>query len=282
MKRQQFILVFSSIVIFVLLFFFGRTVADKSELPPSPPMAAANATAKISTEDLLQKAKAGLSAKQVNRITQLENSVIRGDIKAQQISVFNQLATFWGDSLNNQDLGAYYAGEAGKLESSEKKLNFAAQILLENLMAEDNTSMQNWLATNAKALFEQSIKLNPVNDSARIGIGACDMFGNISDNPMQGILAVREIAEKDSNNLYAQMILGLGGEKSGQFDKAIERFSLIIRKQPTNLEAIFHLAETYEQKGDKANAVNWYKAAEELVSMPEAKKEIEQRISALQ
>ncbi len=280
MRRQQFILIFSAIIVFVLLFFFGRTIPDKKDLPR--PVAVQNNATTISTNDILLKAKTKLSAAQINRLSQLENSVVRGDVKNQQILVYNQLSTFWGDSMHDENLGAYYMGEAAKLENSEKKLNFAAQILLQSLLAEDNAAMQNWLAINAKALFDKSLQINPANDSAKIGIGACYMFGNISDSPMQGILAIRQIAEKDPNNLYAQMILGLGGIRSGQFDKAIERFLIVVKKQPDNVEAVFHIAEAYDQKGDRANAIKWYKNAENMISVPDAKKEIEQRISALQ
>ena len=281
MKRQQFILILSSLVLFSYLFFFGRTFPDKKDLPVSP-VVSSNNPPTISTKDLLLQAKSKLSAQQSIHIVQLENSVVRGDVKDQQISVYNQLAKFWGDTMHNDNLSAYYTGEAAKLENSEKKLNFAAQILLEDLMAEDNVALKNWQATNAQALFQESLKINPANDSAKIGIGACYMFGNIADNPMQGILVVRQIAEKNPDNLYAQTILGLGDEKSGQFDKAVERFSLVVKKQPDNLEAVFHLAEVYDQKGDKANAIKWYKTAEQMVGLPETKKEIEAHISALQ
>jgi Flp pilus assembly protein TadD len=99
---------------------------------------------------------------------------------------------------------------------------------------------------------------------------------------MQGILAVKQIVDKKPDFVYGQIILGLGDIKSGQTDKAIERFQLVANKQPDNLEAIFHLAELYEQKGDKANAVKWYKAAAEQIKVPQIKKEIEERIKALQ
>ncbi len=281
MKKQQFILVFSAFCLFAFLFFFGRTVPDKKDRPSLPQTGGRSAKQVISTNDLLFQAKAKLSPSQSNRLTQLENSVVRGDVKNQQINVDNQLSNFWRDSLSNEYLSAYYAGEAAKLENSEKKLNFAAQILLEDLMAEDDPAMQNWLGTNAKALFQQALTIDPANDSAKIGIGACYMLSNISDNPMQAILSVRAIAEKDPDNLYAQMVLGLGGERSGQYDKAIQRFLIVVKKQPNNVEAVLHLSETYDQKGDKANAIKWYKAAENLVAVPEAKKEIEQRIGAL-
>ena len=93
---------------------------------------------------------------------------------------------------------AYYTAEAAKLENSEKSLTFAAHLFLNNLKTEAEPAMQNWLATNAKDLFERALEINPANDSSKIGLGACYIFGNISENPMEGIAAIREVVAKRS------------------------------------------------------------------------------------
>ena len=54
-----------------------------------------------------------------------------------------------------------------------------------------------------------------------------------------------------------------------------------MQKQPDNIEAVFNLAECYEAKGDKANAVKWYEAVKKLVKVPEAEKELDKRITEL-
>jgi len=77
-------------------------------------------------------------------------------------------------------------------------------------------------------------------------------------------------------------MLGLGDIKSGQYDKAIERLQLVAKKEPDNLQAVFNLAETFERKGDKSNAVAWYRKVENMINVPEAKQEIEQRIKTLE
>ncbi|MEO8172668.1 MAG: tetratricopeptide repeat protein [Sediminibacterium sp.] len=280
MKKQQLLLISLALAVFVLLYFFGKTI------PPQKAVAA-DAGAQHSEhqsftfDELLKKAKENITPAQNQRLLKLENSVVRGDIKEQQLHVYHQLARFWGDSAHIFEPYAYYNAEAAKLENSEKSLTFAAHRFLDRLMDERQPAMQNWLASNAKVLFEKAIAINPANDSSKIGLGACYLFGNISDNPMQGILPVREIAQKNPDNLYAQMILGLGGKKSGQFDKAIERFNIIVQKQPDNIEAIFNLAECYEEKGDKVNAVKWYEAVKKLVKVPEAQQELDKRITEL-
>ncbi len=281
MKRQQLVLLISGIVLVALLYFFGQTNTPKKDSPAGSIPAQAAQNTDIQFSDILAKAKQRVTSDQNQRLAGLENAVIRGNINEQKLHVFHQLARFWKDSVKIFEPYAYYTGEASKLENSEKSLTFAAQLFIDNLLIEGDPAMQKWLATNAKDLLDRATKINPDNDSTKIGIGACYMLGNISDNPMQGILAVREVVQKNPNNLYGQMILGLGGKKSGQFDKAIEHFSVILQKQPNNLEAIFQIAECYELKSDKVNAIKWYETGKKLISSEEIKKQIDKRINEL-
>ena len=279
-NKQQAILVGSGVTLILALFLFGKTIPPKKPIIPSS--TAENQTPTIITiNTLLSKAKQRLTPEQSERITRLENNVIRGNIKEQQLHVYHQLASFWRDSAKIFEPYIFYTAEAAKLENSEKNLTFAAHQFLDNLMTEGDPAMQTWLATNAKDLLEKALALNPTSDSSKIGLGACYILGNISSNPMQGILPVREIAQKNPENLYAQLILGLGGKKSGQYDKAIERFKIIVNKQPSDLEATLHLAECYDLAGDKANAVKWYSEVKRRIPNPKAQEELDNRIKQL-
>lgn len=278
-RKQQLVLGLSGLTLLLLLYFFGNTVAPGKS---APSVEAPSAPAVLNTTEVITKFKSGIDTQRLQVITQLENSVVRGDVHNQQVHVYHQLASYWMDTLHNDVIGAYYTGEAAKLENSEKNLTFAAHLLLSNMMSATDASMQKWLATRAKELFDKALEIDPGNDSTKIGIGACYMFGNISDNPMQGILAVKQIADKDSNNVYAQMMLGLGGIQSGQYDKAAERFLSVLRKQPGNIEAILDLAGTYERMGNKAEAVKWYENALNYIHIPQARSDIEDRIKSLQ
>ncbi|MBY0481326.1 MAG: hypothetical protein K2Q21_08230 [Chitinophagaceae bacterium] len=268
-------------IILTGVIYFGASIkAPKSDaIPSASSQPVVNQT--ITTESLLIKAKQRISPTQVAKLAAIESSVKRGDVKDQQIHIYHELARFWSDSARIFEPYAYYTSEAAKLENSEKSLTFAARLFLDNLITEGDPAMQRWLGENAKVLLEKALVINPSNDSSRIGLGVCYMFGNISNNPMQGILEVRKIVQEHPENLYGQMVLGLGGKKSGQYDKAIERFKLVLAKEPENLEAIFNVAETYEMKGDKANAVIWYTKAKETIKVPEAKLALEKRITEL-
>ena len=280
MKKQQWILVLVGLVLVLVVYITGVTNTPKSTTPAaSAPQSAG--IQPVTTEILLQKAKQRLNPEQVARLAALESSVKRGDVKDQQLHVYHQLAKFWSDSARMFEPYAYYTSEAAKLENSEKSLTFAAHLFLDNLLTEGDPAMQHWLGDNAKVLLDKALVINPANDSSKIGLGICYMFGNISDNPMQGILEVRKVVQEHPDNLYGQLVLGLGGKKSGQYDKAIERFKIVVDKQPDNLEAIFNLAETFEMKGDKTNAVIWYQKARDIIKVPDAKIALDKRIKDL-
>ncbi len=276
--KPQIVLVTSGIILLSLLFIFGKTVPKKDKPAETQPVAAGS----LSISQILDQYKQGLKPYQADYLLKLENAVVRGDIKDQQIHVYHQLAKFWKDSVPAFEPHAYYIAEAAKLENSEKSLTFAAHLMESRLARTEHPAMQNWLATNAKVLFEKALEINPGNDSSKIGLGACYIFGNISNNPMQGIIPVREIAEKQPGNLYAQQVLALGSLKSGQFDKAIERLKIILGKEPENVEMIFRLAEAYEGKGDKANAIAAYRKLKELINIPGVKEDIQHRIEELE
>jgi len=137
----------------------------------------------------------------------------------------------------------------------------------------------------AKDLFERSLKINPQNDSSVIGLGACYILGGISASPMEGILKVRAVADKDSSNIFAQEVLGHGSMYSGQYDKAIARFETVYRlskeREDTRLEACLMLAEAYERKADRLSAINWYKKSLMLIKNQEVKEEVNKRIDEL-
>lgn len=280
MKKQQWILILGGVLL-IAIFYFGTSSDTPKSNTTAAPATQDSHNHSVTTEDLLAKAKQRISQEQVQRLALLEQAVVRGNVKDQQIHVYHQLARFWSDSARIFEPYAYYSSEAAKLENSEKSLTFAAQLFLENLLTEADPAMQHWLGENAKDLLDKALVINPANDSSKIGLGICYMFGNISDNPMQGILEVRKVVQEHPENLYGQMVLGMGGKKSGQYDKAIERFNTVLQKQPGNLEAIFNLAECYELKGDKSGAIKWYQQAKELVKVPEAKTALDKRISEL-
>ena len=285
MKKPQWLTVSIAVLLTISIFLFGRTVPTKKNIAVvthSENDGHDHSTpAGISIDSILTIAKKQLSTEQVTRLSMLENSISRGDVKDQQLKVYHQLSHFWGDSMQFFPPYAWYGAEAARLENSEKSLTFAAHLFLANLQHEQNPELVKWEALQAKDLFERSLKINPDNDSTKTGLGACYLFGNISSNPMEGISRIMEVVQKDSTNVYAQVTLAKGSLISGQIDKAISRLQTVNRHHPENLEAILMLAEIYERKGDKAIAADWYGRSLHYIPRADIRSEVEKRIAEL-
>jgi tetratricopeptide (TPR) repeat protein len=280
-KKPQLITIAVALVLVAGIYKFGKTLPAKKKVTASTTTPVKHDHPEVSIDTFLVIGKKNLTPEQVIRINTLENSISRGDVKDQQLHVYHQLARFWRDSANAFEPYAWYEAEAARLVDSEKSLTFAARLFLDNLQNDRVEERREWKALQAKDLFERSLKINPNNDSAKIGLGACYMFGGISATPMEGIKLIREVAEKDSTNMYAQMMLVQGSLISGQYDKAISRLQTVNRLQPDNIETIFMLADLYDRTGDKANAITWYRKSLQFIKQPEAVRDINKRIGDL-
>ena len=265
------------------LFLFGRTTGNK-------PLATASKTdsSTIKAFDILQfiaLEKAKLTPNQTIAISKLETALISSTDSAQKIKANEGLASFWKDSAKSFEPYAFYISEGSKFENSEKNLTFAARIFLDNLRAEKDLSKLNWETTTAIDLFERALKLNPENDDIKIGLGSCYIYGKgrsgNSEETMKGIQQLLSVVRKDSNNMDAQMMLGVGGLVSGQFDKSIERLIKVVTIQPQNAEAVAYLADAYAGKGDKVNALKWYNISKRLINNPHYTEEVDARIKTL-
>jgi tetratricopeptide (TPR) repeat protein len=287
-KKPQLITIAAALLLTAGIYVFGRTVPKKGAKTTTEHSADDGhdhgvTQGSVTIDTILQLAKKELTAEQVVRINTLENSITRGDVKDQQLHVYHQLARFWSDSAGIFEPFAWYNAEAARLENSEKKLTFAARLFLDNLQNDEVAARRQWKALQAKDLFERSLKINPDNDSAKVGLGACYIFGGISDMPMEGISKIRDVVAKDSTNLYAQMMLVKGSLLSGQYDKAVSRLETIHRISPTDMDALLLLAEVEERMGNKAKATGWYEKCLVVIGTkePELKAAIEARIAQL-
>ena len=278
MKKPQVFVVIIALVLLGLLYFVAPR--SNNELKPASSNSTENQT--VTNKSIIDDAKTSLSAEFKISLLSIENQLSRSKNTADSLMYTRKLARFWADSANRLTPYLYYTYSAALLENSEKSLTFAAQQLIDNLITPDAPpALLPWMAGNAKVLLEKALEINPNNDSAIINLGACYLFGNISDNPMQGILKVKQVVDKNPQNAYGQFILALGGKKSGQYDKAIERLLIVVSLQPSNLEAMVHLAECYELANQKEDAIQWYTKVKDLVNVPDAKSAITKRIKEL-
>ena len=281
--KKQIILSLGGLVLLLSLYLLGKTTSDQKPIANNAPIS----IKKFDIQSFISSKRNNINPELLNKIASNEQILQAKDVLIpEKINAFNTLATIYKDSLNLQEPYLYYTSSAAKLDNSEKNLTFAAQLFLTSLRSEQDQSKVEWESGEAIALFEKAITINPDNDDLKIGLASCFIFGKgRSGDPqqtMKGILELLAVVRKDSTNMKAQMLLGIGGYVSGQYDKAISRLSKVIENQPGNLEAMAFLADTYAAKGDKAEAIKWYQISKRLANDEHYTKEVDNRIKELQ
>jgi len=274
--KKQYIIATAGFVLVVLLFIFGRTTDTKKPLPVSEQ----KVENQFNIQDYINDRVKELSSPAKSKLDSIQSGV--SDKHARD----TELANFWKDSSRAYAAYLFYNGEAAKLDNSEKSLTFAAQIFLEALRMEHDDAMRSWETSEAIDLFKRAIQLNPQSDDLRLGLGSCYIYGsNGSGNgqdAMKGIQEILTVANKDTSNMKAQMLLGVGGMVSGQYDKAIERLNRVISHEPGNLEAMVYLADANAAAGNKQEAIKWYKISKRLANNPHYSEEVDKRIKSLE
>jgi cytochrome c-type biogenesis protein CcmH/NrfG len=278
--RSKLILAAGGILAVLALYFFGKTT-EKKDIPGTiskPEVPAFNVSSFLQS----QKEKLPLTVRLL--ADSLEASSQQGTDN-DKVLVFNRLAELWKDSAGNAEMYCYYTSEAAKLVNSEKNLTFAAQLSVDLLRSQKDESRVDWLSSQSIDLFERAIRLNPENDDLKVGLGSAYIFGKgrtgHPEETMKGIQQLLSVARKDSNNMKAQLMLGIGGFISGQYEKAAARLEKVVSREPDNLEAAAFLADTYAAMGKKEEAVRWYTVSKRLANNPEYAKEADERIEAL-
>ncbi len=85
-------------------------------------------------------------------------------------------------------------------------------------------------------------------------------------NPMTGITMLRDMVAQDSNNVDAHYQLGVFAVKSGQLDRAIQRFKKVIQVEPNYLGAYIDLGGVYQTMNQMDVALEYYEKAAQLDS----------------
>src|SRR5207253_9210846 len=79
---------------------------------------------------------------------------------------------------------------------------------------------------SAMRCFNKGLQKEPGNIDAKIMLASCYVEGA---DPMKGVAALREIEKTDSNNVKLQLTFAFLSVKSGQLDRAINRFDKVLR-----------------------------------------------------
>jgi len=218
------------------------------------------------------------------KINGLEEQLKNASADADKLNLQKSLAAIW-DNANQPAPAAYYYQDIAKNENTAKSWITAGNHFNDAFKQSQDTTAQPVFDANAVEAFQKATAMAPDNLDAQAGLGIA--YVNGGGPPMQGIGLLLGVVAKDPNNRNAVLNLGLFAMKSGQFEKAVDRFkSLIVIEQKnktlgTDIEPYFYLAESYKQLGMKKEAIDAYEKCKEMMPDPTFDQKIDEYIKEL-
>jgi tetratricopeptide (TPR) repeat protein len=286
LRVTHYITIAASIALIALLYWEANTIpplkkpvaemqrpSSGGQVAPDP-----NTMKAASYESVFAASKQQLSKVAADSVKAIENELTAMRDSSRMAVVFTRLSGIW--ARNNQlPMAAYYKARAAKLENSEKSLTFAGQFFLQLMETENSPAVQKWEAMEAAACLEQSLKIDPNSEDAKLALATSYIEG--TGEPMKGVQILLAITREKPDDVPANMLLGRMSIQSGQFDKAVGRFETVLKKEPANTEAMYFEAQAYEGKGDKQKAIELLEKCKRIVNKPEFSRDIDQHINLL-
>lgn len=263
-SRIRLLVVLGFIAVTIALYFAPKKVEKK---------AAAENSSGFSIEDQVAEIKGSLKREEKDQIVSLEDLLKKNpsDLKIQ-----DSLGKLW-DRFQTPQISSYYYEEIAKSESTEQNWINAAFRYFDAFKMTGDSLKRVYFVNKAIDSYKKVLEINPKNYDAKTDLGVCYAEG--TSNPMQGIMMLREVVQEDPKHVMAQYNLGILSVKSGQLDKAVDRFETVLKIDPTIEDARFLLGKTYMQMGNNAAAMKNFEILKKESKNPALVKEVESLIS---
>jgi tetratricopeptide (TPR) repeat protein len=288
MHKKQIVVIVIVVTIMGFLFFMPVKGLIKSKEAGGHANTAAKsrpiAHADVTTVSVAAKVLIGPAlSEQINdQEGQLKKAMDEGD----RLKLQKKLAKLWDDVNQPGPAAFYYQAIAQKENKFDEWVN-AGSRFNDAYKTTQDTAVQPSLVINAITSYKNAVKLDPANLDAKTGLGIAyvnQTSSGITDpdggSPMQGIMMLLDVVKQDPKNRKANLSLGLFAMKSGQYEKAVQRFKTIIA-QKAEVEPYFYLAESYKQLGQKKEAIDAYQKCKEMMPDPVFNQKIDEYIKEL-
>lgn len=201
-----------------------------------------------SFEDYESNVKSGFRPAQLITINSLEERI---KTDPDNLALYDTIGIAW-DGLNQPAVSAHYFELKALKDNKERSYIDAAYRYFDAFKMTEDTLHRGQMVEKAIFCYEKVLIINPNNLNAKTDLGVCYAEG--TGMPMKGIMLLREVIKEDPNHENAQLNLGFLSLKSTQYDKAIDRFNIVLKINPSRTETYIYLSQTYLQMGDTASA----------------------------
>ncbi len=167
-----------------------------------------------------------------------------------KLKVAGQLVQFF-QTAQKYDSAAHYAEVIAVLEPTEVNLLKAGDAFYEAYGFAVDDAKAARLGEKTREVYQKALDRNPDLLAAKANMA---MTYVSTQTPMAGIMMLRDVLKQEPTNELALFNLGLLSMRSGQYQRAIERFRQILVNNPQNRKALFYLGISLADANQKPEA----------------------------
>lgn len=151
-------------------------------------------------------------------------------------------------------LAGVYAQKIAEIKNDEEAWSIAGTSYAAGIRKYTEDKYRTFCFGRALKALENAISMNPDESQHRVNLAMCYVGMPPKDNPMKGVLMLRDLLDKNPEDVGVLTQLGGLAIQTGQYDKAIERLSKANSLEPNNKIVLTYLINAYKGKGDLKKA----------------------------
>ncbi len=216
-------------------------------------------------QSLVRAARADLNPAQMATLSTLDERLESQEDPDQRRDLLEQLAGEWYRA-GHPAVSGIYATEIAELEETADAWAIAGTTFTLCLRQEGNDDKtRQFCASQAERSYQSAISLDPTNPEHRINLAVTYTDAPPSDNPMKGILQLRELEKDFPEEPRVYLTLARLAMQTGQRERAAERLLQAVELAPTDPDAVCPLAKVLEELGRSEESLTFAARCTELL-----------------
>lgn len=251
MNRNQILLLIGGVLLFLVLYFGFDIIPQKSkDLEKSRSLNIES----TGVNNLLKDAMATLDAQQKSIIEAINLDVQKSS--KDTIALIERIKSLSGTwyEFGFPAISGSYAEDIANMLKTDESWSIAGTTYAICVKNSEDPKVKDFCSKRSVKAFEKAISLAPDNIDHRINLAICYVDNPMQDNPMQGILMLRELNTNNPKNVAVLNQLGKLAIQTNQNERALERLETAIGLEPENQTTICLLATAYKNIGNAAKA----------------------------
>ncbi len=256
MTKSQIASIGGAIVLFLVLYLGFDTIPPKQKVLEKSRQLNLEST---SVTNLIQEAQTKLTPEQKSILEAINLDLTKAENDSVKlVQILKSLSGTWYE-MGFSAIAGNYAEDIASIEKSEESWSMAGTTYALCVKSTEETKVKEFCSKRAIKAFESAISIDPENVETRINLAICYVDNPVQDNPMKGILMLRELNTKFPDNVSVLNQLGKLALQTNQTDKALERLEAALRLEPKNQNTICLLATAYQNVGNETKAAEFKK-----------------------